>query len=178
MADRSSLILTLDLDLASAQHFEALRRAHFPPERNFFPAHVTLFHALPGEHEEAVLDELGGLCARIPPFAVRFPCLRRLGRGVAAEVAAPELLALHQQLAACWRPWLTRQDAQPFQPHLTIQNKVTPDEARALFEDLSATWTVPDGEASGLRLWHYLGGPWALVEALSFTENGAAPGVR
>ncbi len=178
MTDHPSLILTLDLDSASSQHFEALRRAHFPPERNFIPAHVTLFHALPGEHEEAVLAELGGLCARISPFAVRFPRLRRLGRGVAAELAAPELLALHHQLAACWRPWLTRQDAQPFQPHVTIQNKVTPDAARALFEDLSARWTVPDGEASGLRLWHYLGGPWGSVAALSFTANGAAPGTR
>ena len=178
MADRPPLILTLDLDSTSAQRFEALRRAHFPSERNFLPVHVTLFHALFGEHEETMLDELGGLCAQISPFAVRFPCLRRLGRGVAAELAAPELLALHQRLAAGWRPWLTRQDAQPFQPHLTIQNKVTPDEARALFEDLSATWTIPNGQASGLRLWHYLGGPWALVEAFPFTKNVTAPGVR
>lgn len=175
MADRPPLILTLDLDSTSTQRFEALRGAHFPPERNFLPAHVTLFHALPGEHEEAVRDELGGLCARIAPFAVRFPRLRLLGRGVAAELAAPELRALHQRLTARWRSWLTRQDAQPFQPHLTIQNKVTPDEAQALFEDLSATWMVPDGQASGLRLWYHLGGPWTLVQALSFTGNGAAP---
>lgn len=172
------LILTIELDSASAQRFESLRRAHFPPERNVLPAHVTLFHALPGEHEEAVRHELGGLCARIAPFAVRFPRLRLLGRGVAAELAAPELLALHQRLAARWRSWLTRQDAQPFQPHLTIQNKVTPGEARALFADLSCTWMVPDGQASGLQLWHYLGGPWALVQALSFTGNGATPCAR
>ncbi len=178
MANRPPLILTLDLDSASAQRFESLRRVHFPPKRNFLPAHVTLFHALPGEHQEAALDELGGLCARTAPFAVRFPCLRRLGHGVAAELAAPELLVLHQRLAACWRFWLTPQDAQPQQPHMTIQNKVTPNEAQALFEDLSAVWTVPDGQAFGLRLWRYLGGPWALVEALSFTVNGAAPGVR
>jgi 2'-5' RNA ligase len=178
MTNCHPLLLTLDLDSASAQRFEALRRAHFPPERNFLPAHVTLFHALPGEHEEAVLDELGGLCARTAPFGVRFPCLRRLGRGVAAVLAAPELLALHQRLAARWRSWLTPQDAQPLRPHVTIQNKVTPDEARALFEDLSAVWTVPDGQASGLRLWHYLGGPWALVTALSFTGNETAPDLR
>jgi hypothetical protein len=43
------LILTLGLDRASFERFEALRRAHFPPALNRVPAHVTLFHHLPGE---------------------------------------------------------------------------------------------------------------------------------
>ncbi|MGK3899645.1 hypothetical protein ABI062_15425, partial [Enterococcus faecium] len=32
---------------------DGLRRAHFPPERNVLPAHLTLFHHLPPsvEHE-------------------------------------------------------------------------------------------------------------------------------
>ena len=39
---------------------EGLRRAHFPPERNLVPAHLTLFHALPPSAE----DEARRLLAR------------------------------------------------------------------------------------------------------------------
>ena len=42
------LILTLALDGATFAPLDALRRPHFPPERNLVPAHLTLFHALPG----------------------------------------------------------------------------------------------------------------------------------
>lgn len=45
------LVLTLKLDQTTFDLFNELRQQHFPPERNFLPAHVTLFHALPGEHE-------------------------------------------------------------------------------------------------------------------------------
>ena len=49
------LILTLMLDAGTQAWLEALRRAHFPPGRNLVPAHVTLFHALPGAEGDAVL---------------------------------------------------------------------------------------------------------------------------
>ena len=45
------LILTLALDDLSFARFDALRREHFPPTLNRIPAHVTLFHHLPGEEE-------------------------------------------------------------------------------------------------------------------------------
>src|SRR5215217_6904909 len=60
------LVLTLALDAATAAWLEALRRAHFPPERNLVPAHVTLFHALPGEAIAAVRAALAEECAALP----------------------------------------------------------------------------------------------------------------
>ena len=42
------LIVTLLVDDDAQQHFDALRSEHFPAERNYLRAHVTLFHALPG----------------------------------------------------------------------------------------------------------------------------------
>ena len=44
----SPLILTAQLPDDMHARYTALRDAHFPPERNYLEAHVTLFHALPG----------------------------------------------------------------------------------------------------------------------------------
>lgn len=57
------LILTLVLDAQLFKALNALRVRHFPPERNVVPAHVTLFHALPSEHEAMIADDLDALCA-------------------------------------------------------------------------------------------------------------------
>jgi len=61
-------------------------------------AHVTLFHALPGEHEDAVAVDLAA-AARRPPFEVAVTGLRLLGRGVAYTLDSPELAALRAGLA-------------------------------------------------------------------------------
>lgn len=154
------LIVTLALDTESFALFDSLRQAHFPPERNLLPAHVTLFHALPGEEAEAVRDTLAEVCAAIAPLPLVFPKVRSLGKGVAVEVDSPELLAVRKKLAAGWEAWLTPQDRQPYRPHVTVQNKVTPDEAKRLFAHLSAAWTPRTGTGLGLLLWRYVGGPW------------------
>ena len=52
------LIVTAALDEAAFAWFDDLRRAHFHPLRNRVPAHLTLFHALPGEHEARVVEAL------------------------------------------------------------------------------------------------------------------------
>jgi hypothetical protein len=101
------LILTLKLEQAVFEHLDALRRTHFPPERNVIPAHLTLFHALPGEQAESIHQTLLQLCATTPVLHVRFPALRFLGRGVAVEVESPELITLRRQLAVAWSGWLS-----------------------------------------------------------------------
>jgi uncharacterized protein DUF29 len=50
------LVVTLDL---------------FPPERNLIPAHLTLFHHLPGAELTQVLADLRTACARPAPNAAR-----------------------------------------------------------------------------------------------------------
>lgn len=153
-------IVTLGIDPDSHQILDALRRAHFPPERNVLEAHVTLFHALPSEHEAAVREALAARARTTPAFPVAFAAPRFLGRGVAFEVHAEPLGALRGELARRFAPWLTPQDAQPFRPHVTVQNKVEPAVARELHARLTATWSTLHGHATSLRLWRYLGGPW------------------
>lgn len=154
------LILTLALHDDDQARFERLRRLHFPPERNMIPAHVTLFHHLPGAELEALQAELHAQCAAVAPFDVGVAGLRFLGRGVAYELQSAELSALRGALARRWAPWLTLQDQQGFRPHVTIQNKAAPEAARALRDALQAGFTPFSVRATGVLLWRYLGGPW------------------
>jgi 2'-5' RNA ligase len=170
------LIVTLLLDDEAQGRFDRLREAHFPARplsgarhepasgggRGVFrlQAHVTLFHALPGEQVAHVRRELAEVADRAP-FDVAVTGVRFLGRGVAIDLDAPELTALRRGLAGAFDPWLTRQDRQWSRPHVTVQNKVEPEVARALYTDLSAAFVAETVTARGLGLWDYLGGPWA-----------------
>ena len=163
----SPLVVTLLLGEEAQRRFDRLRVAHFPADRNHLAAHVTLFHALPGEHLNEVRRVLAGAADR-PGFPVTVSGVRLLGRGVAFDLASAELTGLRDGLAAAFDPWLTRQDRQRSRPHVTVQNKVDPQVARALHADLSASFVPESVPARGLGLWHYLDGPWAAEAAFLF----------
>ncbi|PHK95833.1 phosphoesterase HXTX [Pseudoroseomonas rhizosphaerae] len=169
MTDAAPLILSLALDPASQARLGQLRQAHFPPARNHLPAHLTLFHALPGAALPEVGARLAALAAATAPMPLRFAGWRGLGRGVACAVASPPLLALRAGLAGEWRDWLTPQDRQGFRPHVTVQNKVAPEAARALLTLLEARVPPWAGLGRGLLLWHYRGGPWEAAGEFPFT---------
>jgi 2'-5' RNA ligase len=154
------LILTAALDADSAAFLQRLRDTYFPPRLNIVPAHLTLFHHLPGDELIAIVTDLRARAAEAGPMPCTMPGLRFLGRGVAVEIACPALVAMHGSLAARWRDRLNAQDRQGFRPHVTIQNKVTAADARELFERLGPGFEGPAGAVTGLDLWHYRGGPW------------------
>jgi 2'-5' RNA ligase len=158
--DTSPLILTLKMDQASFSRFEALRQAHFPRHRNFIPAHLTLFHHLPGYDPGAISADLAASLRTRTPVRLQATGVRFLGRGVAYAFDAQELTLLRNDLAARWAEFLTPQDRQPFRPHVTVQNKADPDEARRLKQRLEAEFQPFDVIGEGLLLWRYLGGPW------------------
>ncbi|WP_225984480.1 2'-5' RNA ligase family protein [Noviherbaspirillum aerium] len=168
MEQEAPLIVTLKLDAVSFEQLDTLRRMHFPPERNFLSAHVTLFHALPGKELPTVRSHLQRISALTSPISIAFPSVRMLGRGVAIEVMSAELQTLHARLAACFHAWLTPQDRQRFQPHVTIQNKVSAQRARELYDSLSPAWKMQTGRSPSLLLWEYKGGPWHGIEEFSF----------
>ncbi|MEP0921019.1 2'-5' RNA ligase family protein [Leptolyngbya sp. FACHB-711] len=169
--DALPLVLTLKLDSASFDRLNQLRQEYFPSHRNFLPAHVTLFHALPGNQETSIRETLQIACANTARFPLAFPTLRFLGRGFAAEIEAPELIQLQHQLMADWHSELTPQDRQKYKPHVTIQNKVSPEVAKPQYEQAARAWQPLSGFGEGLLLWYYKGGPWELVEAFEFQSN-------
>ncbi|MDP9097349.1 MAG: 2'-5' RNA ligase family protein [Pseudomonadota bacterium] len=173
-AHQAPLILTLALADADQTRFDRLRALHFPPERNHLGAHVTLFHHLPGEDIGQVSATIER-CSQSAPFPVAVTGLRSLGRGVAFSLASPELARLHRSLAQHFHADLTAQDRQSFRPHVTIQNKVAPADARALLAHLAAAFTPFEVHAVGLHLWHYRGGPWEHAMSVGFKAPPAAP---
>ncbi|MCF3932630.1 2'-5' RNA ligase family protein [Acuticoccus sp. M5D2P5] len=170
MREPAPIIVTLQLDAATAARFEAERRAHFPPAINRVGAHLTLFHALPGSEETRVMDMIGRAAQRAP-FPLAVEGLMRLGRGVAYRIASPDLVGLRGRLAEAFHPVLTPQDRERFRPHVTIQNKVTPEIARETHARLCATFEPFTARAEGLQLWHYRGGPWSPLGAVPFAVS-------
>ena len=162
-------ILTLMLDAAAQEHFDALRTTHFPPDRLFIGAHVTLFHALPGHLR--LEDVVGQEATANNRFPVTVTGVRFLGRGVAFVLESAPLLRMRERLRRCWAESLTPQDRQPWQPHVTIQNKVEPSVARALHKSLSAGFGSYSVTATGLGLWIYRNGPWDALAAFPFKET-------
>lgn len=162
------LILTLKLDQNTFSYFDQLRQKHFPPEKNYLPAHITLFHALPGDRETNIQQSLQALCSCTPVLPLTFPRLRFLGQGVAVEVDCAELVQLRHRLAKPWDSWLSRQDQQGYRPHITIQNKTTFNQAKQLYEQLANEWQPFNGYGEGLLLWRYQGGPWESLGEFAF----------
>lgn len=168
MRDERPFILTLKLDADSQAFFDAMRERHFPPERNSILAHVTLFHAIPGDKEDLISPDISDVCRDVIPFPVAVRKLRSLGKGVAYVLDSDELRDIWGELAREWRPFLTAQDSQKFAAHVTVQNKVTPERAKRLYSELEAGFEPFEARSEGLILWRYLGGPWDFVEGFDF----------
>lgn len=168
MTADTPLILTLGLHADDQARFDALRRVHFPPERNLVPAHLTLFHKLPGSDLAGIEHMVRLACAHQVAFELEVRGLRSLGRGVAFDLHAPALSQLRASLAQTWHEHLTAQDRQGYRPHVTIQNKAEPQGARALLAAMQAGFTPFTVQGVGLLLWRYLGGPWEQVGAYAF----------
>ena len=160
MAEAAPLILTALLPADLHRWATSLRTAHFPPERNYLEAHVTLFHALPPQ----CTDELSQLCKRIAAETAPVPGqllgLMSLGGGTALKLESRGILALRDQIADHFHGMLTGQDQHRPRLHVTIQNKVTSAEAKALQAELAPTIDARDFAFRGLGLYVYRGGPW------------------
>ncbi len=171
----SALIVTLQMDPAAAERFTALRRAHFPPARNWLEAHVTLFHALPVASLDTVLADAADLAARTGAFALQVDGLLFLGAGVAYLLSSPTATDVRRTLAGRWDALLGRQDRRWHgRLHVTVQNKVAPTTARALQAALEQDFVPHAVGATGLQVWYYEGGPWR--HAATFAFAGAAGG--
>jgi hypothetical protein len=152
---------------------DRLRKAHFPPERNHLHAHVTLFHAF----APSLLAELKTVLQQITgEFAAptgEITGLMDLGKGTALALASPQLLLLRAMITDHFHGSLTSQDLHQPRLHITIQNKVTKLEARALQAQLGPQIIPRTLSFPALELHLYQGGPWAPVKRSAFRGNQA-----
>ena len=148
--------------------FDALRREHFPPERNVLPAHLTLFHHLPPSVLDELKHRLNAATRGVRAPVARAAGLMSLGRGVAVRIDSPDLAMIRRDLCDAFAGMLTPQDAGGWRPHVTIQNKVAPSLAKLLLDALSKEFQPRDVEIAGLAAWYYRGGPWELISRHMF----------
>jgi len=161
------LIPTAELPPALQARLNALRQAHFPPERNYLAAHVTLFHALPPSCEAELREVLARKAAEPAPYG-QVEGVMSLGRGTAIRLSSPELAALREDLAERFWPLLSAQDQHRPRLHVTVQNKVTADQAKPLQAELAPSIRAETFRFHGLGLHAYAGGPWHHVKSWSF----------
>lgn len=167
MIDQRPLILTARPDAAIAARFEALRRAYYPAELNRVPAHISLFHHLPGSELEAVVERLKFIARHHPAPTAEATGFRSLGRGVALAIQSDSLASIRAELAAAWDTLLIPQDRQGWRGHVTVQNKVQPAIARTTLAELSAGFQPWRFRITGIDVWRYLGGPWEPLKTVA-----------
>jgi hypothetical protein len=162
-----SLILTLKLDQSAESYFQNLRIQHYPPSRNQIPAHISLFHYLPGEDESQIEKDLKSVCQR-DQFSLQILPPKLMGAGVMFPVKSPELEAMHATLKHKWQRWLKPQDLQGYRPHIVVQNKVSREIAQTTLINLNFDHPFSAVIAEGLLLWEYQNGPWCLKNTYQF----------
>jgi hypothetical protein len=162
------LIVTAELPQDLFSWANQLRQDHFPPERNVLKAHVTLFHAMPPSAEGELRDCLAQMAASNAPVPGRLEGVMKLGKGTALEISSPAMIALWEELAERFHGMLTPQDEHRPRLHITIQNKVSLEEAKALQAELAPRILPGDFAFRGLELHAYRGGPWDLLQRWRF----------
>jgi hypothetical protein len=161
------LIVIAELGKADLAWLDALRRAHYPPERNRVPAHLTLFRSLPPSAESEVRRSLARAASAARPKA-EIAGVMDLDGGVALRVSSPELERIRDELAEEFRGLLTSQDQGRWTPHVTIQNKVEARVARALLRALREEFEPRALDVSGLQLIRYVQGEWEKLASWRF----------
>ncbi|WP_298301782.1 2'-5' RNA ligase family protein [uncultured Erythrobacter sp.] len=147
---------------------EGLRRAHYPPERNHLHAHVTMFHSFAPSLFEELKDYLPMVAREFAAPDGAVTGVMDLGKGTAIALQSEPLLALRALIAEHFHGNLTAQDLYEPRPHITIQNKVTKSEARALQAKLAPTIELRRFAFPALELHLYQGGPWDLIKTCAF----------
>lgn len=161
------LIVTADFVASDFAWLEGLRRAHYPAELNRVPVHLTMFQGLPPSAIDEVRQQLALHSAGPSPRAV-LAGLMQFDQGVAYRVVSDELAALRDSIADHFHGMLSAPDAAGWRPHVTIQNKVPPKQARALLAELERDFRARPLGIAGLSVHRYRGGPWETLASYRF----------
>jgi hypothetical protein len=167
-------ILTAELPGDIFAWADGLRRAHFPPERNHLAAHVTLFHAFAPSLREELRGMAAGLTAEFAAPEAVIDGLMNLGGGTAIRLRSPSMTALRERIAERFHDALTAQDRGGKVLHITVQNKVTPQAARALQAELAPRLPQRRFAFTGLGLHIYRGPHWDAAGTWSFRGRSCA----
>ena len=168
MSQAAPFIVTAELPVDMASWATQLRTENYPPERNFLKAHVTMFHALPPSAEGEIKRALASEAAENAPVEAMLDGVMPLGKGTALKLSSDGMIEIWNRLADRFFGLLTPQDEHRPRLHVTIQNKVSIEEARALQHQLELQIEPRPFNFIGLGLHIYRGGPWQFERSYPF----------
>ena len=174
--ESSNYILTLHTTPEIFYAANTLREKYFPKPINKTPAHITLFHALPGSKLDKIRADLEQFARMQTPFSISTGSIKRLRHGAALLMKGSyPAKEIHSQLKGRWMEWLSQQDRGGFQGHYTVMNKVEDSETidRAI-DEIGDSFRGAEGQAQGLTLWKYDKGRWRLPERFYFSPDSSA----
>ena len=126
-----------------------------------------MFRHLPPSVERELDGRLATYAREAPPRA-EIVGIMDLGGGTALRVESEALENIRHDLALALQGLLMPQDRAAWSPHVTIQNKVEPREARRLQAELKARFRPRPLAIRGLGTWLYQGGPWEPLKSYAF----------
>jgi hypothetical protein len=162
------LLITAQLPPDVLAWADALRRAHYPPERNRLEAHVTLFHGLPPSADSEVRQLLGAVASEAVAPDARVTGIMDLGRGNAFAIDSPGMVTLHEMLAERLHGVIQQKDARELRLHVTVQNKVTRAEALALQGELATGFSPRSFRFPAFALYCWDGELWNFAQRFAF----------
>lgn len=161
------LLITAELPPDILAWADALRRQHYPPERNRLRAHVTLFHGLPPSAEGEVRRLLGALAKR-PPVDARISGIWNMGKGTALDVDSPDMAELHARMRERFVGIMNAQDDRKLRLHITVQNKVSYEAARQLQRELREDFDPRGFRFRGFGVYAWQDGLWRPIAEYPF----------
>jgi hypothetical protein len=168
MPPPAPFIVTADLPPDILAWADSLRRAHYPAHRNKLEAHVTLFHSFAPSLREELRGVLARMAGEYAPPEAQLNGIMRLGGGTALAIESPGMLLIREHIAEHFHGALTAQDSHAPRLHITIQNKVSRQEAKTLQQELSAMLQPRKFAFRGLGLHLYRETHWEALGRWSF----------
>lgn len=157
MIDRTPILLLAELPPPLQARLDAVRRTHYPQAKT--PAHLTLFHAIPGMIAAELADILRE-CTRAKPPRATIARVIDWQEATALAVHSEDLVLLRETIASRLTGLLTAADALPPALHITIQNKALRPAAIALQRTLAQTWHPTETTIPALTAHRVIAGQW------------------
>src|SRR3954452_6981209 len=111
----TTYILTAEMDGESFAWLDDIRGEHFPPERNFISAHLTLFHRLSGPQ----IVQLRYVALPHTGPVVHFDRVALLGFGFSLHIQSAQLARLRSGRQFGMGGKFSPQARQDWKPHVT-----------------------------------------------------------
>jgi hypothetical protein len=132
-----------------------------------------MFHSFAPSLLEELKDFLPQVAREFAPPEAYITGVMDLGKGTAIALQSEPLLTLRSLVAEHFHGSLTAQDLYEPRPHITIQNKVTKAEARALQASLAPKIEQRCFVFPAIELHLYKNGPWEQIKSCAFRGKEA-----